>query len=142
MNATEDELAGVEGIGPTIAASVHSFFANPPNRELVECLRAAGLNFAGPVSPEVSQVLAGKSVVVTGTLEGWSREAAEEAVKARGGKAPGSVSKRTDAVVVGTEPGHAKLTKAQELNVPILDEAGFAHLLETGEVRPTPAQEA
>jgi len=136
--ATEHELAGVEGIGPTIAASVHSFFANAPNRELVERLRAAGLNFAGPVAPEVSQVLAGKSIVVTGTLEGWGREGAEEAIKARGGKAPGSVSKKTDAVVVGSEPGHAKLTKAQELNVPILDEAGFAHLLETGEVRPAP----
>jgi DNA ligase (NAD+) len=142
MAAAEDELSGVEGIGPTIAASVHSFFANAPNRELVERLRAAGLNFEGPVAPQVSQVLAGKSVVVTGTLERWSREAAEDAIKARGGKAPGSVSKRTDAVVVGTEPGHAKLTKAQELNVPVLDEAGFTDLLETGEVRPTPVREA
>jgi DNA ligase (NAD+) len=78
------------------------------------------------------QVLTGTSIVVTGTLEGWSREAAEEAIKARGGKAPGSVSKKTTAVVVGVEPGAAKLAKAQELGVPILDEAGFAHLLETG----------
>ncbi len=136
MAASEEELAEVEGIGPTIAASVHSFFASAPNRELIERLRVAGLNFSGPAAPQVAQVLTGKSVVVTGTLEGWSREAAEEAIKARGGKAPSSVSKRTDAVVVGSEPGHAKLTKAEELNVPILDEAGFAHLLETGEVRP------
>ena len=75
------------------------------------------------------------SVVVTGTLEGWSREAAEEAIKARGGKSPGSVSKKTTAVVVGSEPGAAKLAKATELGVPVLDEAAFARLLETGEVR-------
>jgi DNA ligase (NAD+) len=136
MGATEEELAGVEGIGPTIAASLRSFFTNAPNRELVERLRVAGLNFTGPSAPAVPQVLAGKSVVVTGTLERWSRESAEEAIKARGGKAPGGVSKKTDVVVAGSEPGHAKLTKAQELNVPVLDEAGFAHLLETGEVRP------
>jgi DNA ligase (NAD+) len=142
MAVAEDELSGADGIGPTIAASVHSFFDNAPNRDLVERLRAAGLNFEGPVAPRVAQVLTGKSVVVTGTLERWSREGAEEAIKARGGKAPGSVSKRTDAVVVGSEPGHAKLTKAQELNVPVLDEAGFAHLLETGEVRPTQVREA
>jgi DNA ligase (NAD+) len=73
-------------------------------------------------------------VVVTGTLEGWSREDAEEAIKARGGKSPGSVSKKTTAVVVGADPGAAKLTKAQELGVPILDEAGFAKLLDTGEL--------
>ncbi len=74
------------------------------------------------------------SVVVTGTLEGWSREEAEDAIKARGGKSPGSVSKKTTAVVVGAEPGAAKLAKAAELGVPVLDEAGFARLLETGEV--------
>ncbi len=140
MEASEEDLARVEGIGPTIAAAVRTFFASTPNRELVERLRGAGLNLRGPVAAAAPQVLAGRSVVVTGTLEGWSRESAEEAIKARGGKAPGSVSKKTDAVVVGAEPGHAKLTKAQELNVPILDEAGFAHLLETGEVRPAAPQ--
>ncbi len=74
------------------------------------------------------------SVVVTGTLEGWSREAAEEAIKARGGKSPGSVSKKTTAVVAGSEPGAAKLTKAAEFGVPLLDEAGFARLLDSGEL--------
>jgi DNA ligase (NAD+) len=74
------------------------------------------------------------SVVVTGTLEGWSREEAEEAVKSRGGKSPGSVSKKTTAVVVGESPGAAKLSKAEELGVPVLDEAAFARLLETGEL--------
>jgi DNA ligase (NAD+) len=73
-------------------------------------------------------------VVVTGTLEGYSREEAEEAIKARGGKSPGSVSKKTTAVVVGDSPGASKLTKAETLGVPILDEAAFEQLLTTGEV--------
>jgi len=79
-------------------------------------------------------VLSGKAVVVTGTLEGWSREEAEAAIKGRGGKSPGSVSKKTFAVVAGTEPGAAKIAKAEELGVPVLDEAGFAAVLETGEL--------
>jgi DNA ligase (NAD+) len=134
MAASLDELAAAEGIGPLIAENVHSFFANDRNRAVIEKLRAAGLNFTGPEAPAVAQVLAGMSVVVTGTLAGWSREAAEEAILSRGGKSPGSVSKKTTAVVVGAEPGQAKLTKATDLGVPILDEAGFARLLETGEV--------
>jgi len=76
----------------------------------------------------------GKSIVVTGTLEGWSREAAEEAIVARGGKSPGSVSKKTTAVVVGEGPGASKITKAEELGIPVLDEDGFRHLLDTGEL--------
>jgi DNA ligase (NAD+) len=79
-------------------------------------------------------VLAGKSVVVTGSLEGWSREEAEEAITARGGKSPGSVSARTTAVVVGDSPGASKLTKAEQLGVPMLDEEGFRRLLDTGEL--------
>jgi DNA ligase (NAD+) len=134
MAAAEDELAAVEGIGPTIAASICAWFANEHNRALIEKLRAAGVNFVGPDAPNEPQTLAGMSIVVTGTLEGWSREVAEEAIKVRGGKSPGSVSKKTTAVVVGVEPGQAKLTKAEELGVPILDEAAFAHLIETGEL--------
>ena len=118
MEAPEEEMAAVEGIGPMIAASVTRFFALPRNRQVIERLRQAGLNFEGPAAPDVPQILAGTSVVVTGTLEGWSREDAEAAIKARGGKAPGSVSKKTTAVVVGTEPGAAKLAKAPELGVP------------------------
>jgi DNA ligase (NAD+) len=72
--------------------------------------------------------------VVTGTLEGFSRDGATDAIKTRGGKAPGSVSKKTTAVVAGESPGGAKLTKAQELGIPVLDEDGFRHLLETGEL--------
>jgi DNA ligase (NAD+) len=138
MEASVDEIAVVEGIGPKIATSVHEFFASPANREVVEKLRAAGVNFEGEAAPDVPQTLTGKTVVVTGSLEGWSREEAEAAVKARGGKSPGSVSKKTTAVVVGESPGAAKLTKAEELGVPVLDEAGFAHLLKTGEL-PEPA---
>jgi len=138
MAASRPELAAVEGVGPTIAEAVATFFALPANREVIERLRLAGLNCEGPVAPREPQVLTGRSVVVTGTLEGWSREEALEAVKARGGKAPASVSKKTDAVVVGAEPGVAKLNKARELGVPILDEPGFAHLLGTGEVRAMP----
>ena len=134
MAATAEELSAVEGIGPIIGASVQRFFAMEPNRVVVERLRAAGLNFEGPGAPELPQVLAGLSIVVTGTLEGWSREEAEEAIKSRGGKSPGSVSKKTTAVVVGAEPGAAKLNKATELGIPVLDEAGFARLLETGEI--------
>ncbi|HZQ87936.1 MAG TPA: NAD-dependent DNA ligase LigA [Acidimicrobiales bacterium] len=134
MAASEEEISAVEGIGPTIARSVHEFFQNPGNREVIEKLRAAGVNMEGPAAPDEPQTLAGMSIVVTGTLEGLSREAAEEAIKARGGKAPGSVSKKTTAVVVGEGPGAAKLTKAQELGVPILDEVSFTYLLETGEL--------
>ena len=124
----------VEGVGPKIAASVHEFFASERNRAVIAKLRQAGVNLAGAQTSDLPRTLSGKSVVVTGTLEEWSREAAEEAVKARGGKAPGSVSKKTTALVAGEGPGAAKLTKAQELGVPVLDEAGFAHLLETGEL--------
>jgi DNA ligase (NAD+) len=134
MEASVDELGAVDGLGPTIAASVAEWFSDPRHRAVVDKLRAAGVNFAGPDTPAVPQVLAGRSIVVTGTLTGWSREGAEEAIKDRGGKSPGSVSKKTDAIVVGEAPGEAKLAKARELDVPILDEAGFAHLLETGDI--------
>jgi DNA ligase (NAD+) len=137
MEATLDELKAVEGVGPTIAESVHAWFADADHRELIERLRAAGVNFTGPAASRRPQTLAGLSVVVTGTLEGWSREEAEAVIKAHGGKSPGSVSKKTTAVVVGDGAGAAKLTKAESLGVPILDEAGFAHLLDTGELPPT-----
>jgi DNA ligase (NAD+) len=132
--AEVDELAAVEGIGPVIAESVADFFDSPGNRDLIERLRAAGVNLAGPDKPAVEPTLQGRSVVVTGTLEGYNRDEAEEAIKARGGKSPGSVSKKTYAVVVGEGPGASKLTKAEELGLPVLDEAGFEHLLATGEL--------
>jgi DNA ligase (NAD+) len=134
MEADEETLAAVEGVGPIIARSVHEFFASDANRAVVEKLRAAGVNFEGPARPQLAQTLEGRSVVVTGTLDGYSREGVEEAIKARGGKAPGSVSKKTTAVVAGREPGQAKITKAEELGIPIIDEAAFDKLLETGEL--------
>jgi DNA ligase (NAD+) len=133
MEATEEQLAAASGVGPVIATSVHEFFALESNRTVVEKLRAAGVNFEGPAAPDVAQTLAGMSVVVTGTLESLSRERAEDAIKARGGKAPGSVSKKTDYVVVGEGPGAAKVNKAAELGVPVIDEAAFLRLLETGQ---------
>ncbi|MGH9103187.1 MAG: helix-hairpin-helix domain-containing protein, partial [Acidimicrobiales bacterium] len=130
--AAEGQLASVEGVGPKVAAAVAGFFASERSRSMVGRLAEAGVSFEGPTRPGVPQVLTGKSVVVTGTLSGWSREDAEAAVKARGGRTPGSVSARTSAVVVGAEPGTAKLARAQELGVPVVDEAGFAELLESG----------
>ncbi|HXR21433.1 MAG TPA: NAD-dependent DNA ligase LigA [Acidimicrobiales bacterium] len=134
ITAPEDEIAGIEGIGPVIAASITRFFALPRNREVIDRLREAGLNFEGPSAPALAQTLIGKSVVVTGTLQRWSREESEAAIKARGGKAPGSVSQKTTAVVLGADPGGAKLTKATELGIPLLDEDGFDRFLETGEL--------
>lgn len=136
--ATEEELAAVEGVGPVIAGSVHQWFSDPDNRAIVAKLRDAGVNLTGPETSALPQVLEGMIVVVTGTLEGFTRESAEAAIKGRGGKSPGSVSKKTTAVVVGVGPGASKLTKAEELNIPILDEAGFVVLLETGTVPTQP----
>ncbi len=132
MAAPAEALAGVDGIGMVIAESVSRWFAQDVNRDMVERLRSAGVRFDVVERSNLAPTLLGKAVVVTGSLEGFSREGAEEAIKARGGKSPGSVSKKTTAVVVGNEPGASKLTKAQDLGVPILDEAGFVHLLETG----------
>jgi len=134
--APEAELAAIPGVGPTIARSVHAFFDDPRVGPVVEKLRVASVNLTGPVSPTLPQVLAGQAVVVSGTLEGWSREEAEAAIKARGGKSPGSVSKKSLALVVGREPGASKVTRAEELGVPVIDEAAFTRRLETGSLDP------
>lgn len=131
-SATEEELAGVEGVGAIIARSVHEWFADPTNRNVIEKLRAAGVNLQGPEASDLPQTLEGLIVVVTGTLERFSRDEAEAAIKSRGGKSPGSVSKKTTAVVIGAGPGASKVTKAEELGIPLLDESGFLELLETG----------
>jgi DNA ligase (NAD+) len=138
LSASVEDMAGVEGVGPIIAAAVHEWSSREDNRAVVEKLRRAGVNFAGPERPREPQVLESMSVVVTGALERRSREEAEEAIKARGGRSPGSVSKNTTAVVVGREPGASKLTKAESLGVPVLDEDAFEHLLETGELPAAP----
>jgi DNA ligase (NAD+) len=134
MGASVDDLAAVEGVGPVIAESVHAFFADPDNRDLVARLVRAGVNTTGPERSVLPQTLAGRSVVVSGTLAGFSRDGAEDAIKARGGKSPGSVSKKTFALVVGEDPGASKLTKAESLGIPVLDEPAFVQLLETGDL--------
>jgi DNA ligase (NAD+) len=134
MAAGEADLATTDGVGPIIASSIVRWFADPVHREMIEKLRAAGVEFGKVEVSRLPQVLAGKAVVVTGTLDGFSREEAEAAIKGRGGKSPGSVSAKTYAVVIGAEPGASKVTKATELGIPVLDEAGFRELLETGEL--------
>jgi DNA ligase (NAD+) len=144
MAKSAEELAAVEGVGSVIAGTIVSWFAVDVNHAYIERLRAAGVSFGDPAAAQaaaaarasIPQTLAGKTVVVTGTLAGYNREEAEEAITTRGGKSPGSVSKKTLALIVGESPGASKLTKAESLGVPILDEAGFDHLLATGELPP------
>ena len=134
MAASSDALATVDGVGEVIAQSITTWFSHDDNRAFVEKLRAAGVDFGRVEVSSAPQVLAGKAVVVTGTLDGFDRDGAERAIKERGGKSPGSVSAKTFAVVVGREPGASKISKAESLGVPMLDEAGFRHLLDTGEL--------
>ena len=134
IDGSEADLATTEGVGGVIAAAIKRWFAVEDNRRFIERLREAGVEFGNVVVSRQPQVLAGKAVVVTGTVPGFSREEAEAAIKDRGGKSPGSVSAKTFAVVVGADPGASKLTKATDLGIPMLDETGFVHLLETGEL--------
>ncbi|MEO5900188.1 MAG: NAD-dependent DNA ligase LigA, partial [Ilumatobacteraceae bacterium] len=136
LAANEAALATTDGVGPTIAAGIVGWYAIEANRRFVDKLREAGVDFGKVEISHVSPTLAGRAVVVTGTLTRRSREEAEVAIKDRGGKSPGSVSAKTYAVVVGEEPGASKLTKATTLGVPILDEDAFERLLETGELPP------
>jgi DNA ligase (NAD+) len=133
-SASVEQLAAIDGIGPVIARSVHDFFADPQRSALVDRLVAAGVTTEGPTRDRLPQTLEGRSVVVTGTLEHRSREEAVALVKAHGGRSPGSVSKSTWALVVGEAPGASKLAKAEQLGVPIVDEAVFERLLQTGEL--------
>ncbi|NYG07875.1 DNA ligase (NAD+) [Phycicoccus badiiscoriae] len=132
--ATGEELAGAEGVGGVIAEAVRDWFDAPGNDwhvRIVDQWAADGVRMEDERDESVEQTLAGLTVVVTGSLEGFSRDSAKEAILARGGKASGSVSKKTDYVVVGENAG-TKEDKARELGRPILDEAGFRRLLETG----------
>ena len=132
--ASAEELAAVDGVGGVIAASINTWFSTADNIAIIEKLRAASVEFGRVEISTEPQTLVGKAVVVTGTLSGYSREGAEEAIKSRGGKSPGSVSAKTFAVVIGESPGASKVTKAEQLNIPILDEAGFNILLQTGDL--------
>jgi DNA ligase (NAD+) len=131
--ASRDELAQAEGVGGVIADAVIEWFAVDWHASIVDKWAATGVRMADDRDASVARTLEGLTVVVTGSLEGFSRDQAREAILTRGGKAAGSVSKSTDYVVVGENAG-SKAAKAEELGVRILDEAGFRALLETGPV--------
>lgn len=130
-SASTEQLAAVEGVGPTIADAVKEWFSVDWHRAIVDKWRAAGVRMADERDTSVPRTLEGLSIVVTGSLAGFSRDDAKEAIVARGGKAAGSVSKKTAYVVAGDSPG-SKYDKAVELGVPILDEDGFRRLLAEG----------
>lgn len=137
-DASAEELEQIDGIGAEIADSIATFFAEarmPGNwrGRVLQAWKAAGVGMSTH-DEGLPQTLEGKSVVVTGTLEHFSRESAKEAIERRGGKASGSVSRKTDWVVVGANPG-SKATKAEELGIPIIDEQQFDTLLATGDVQ-------
>jgi len=130
MDATREDLERVPEIGPRISNAIRDFFDVAANRELIERLRAAGLNFIAE-RKVVSSKLNGLTFVLTGTLPTLTREEAKERIEREGGTVSGSVSKKTSYVVAGEEAG-SKLDKARSLHVPVLDEAGLTHLLERG----------
>jgi DNA ligase (NAD+) len=123
---SEEQLSEVNEIGPVIAHSVHAFFHSPAGEKIVPELRELGLNFGTPVEkkPQANGKLAGKTIVVTGSLQRFTREEIEELIHREGGKPAGSVSKKTDLVVAGEKAG-SKLEKAQKLGVPVVSEAEF-----------------
>ncbi|MEU0565777.1 NAD-dependent DNA ligase LigA [Nonomuraea sp. NPDC005983] len=132
MNASEEELAAVPGIGPRVAATIREWFEVDWHREIIERWRAAGVRMADEPAPEKGpQTLAGLTFVVTGTLGGFTRDSAADALTSQGGKVAGSVSKKTSFLIAGENAG-SKYDKAVSLGVPILDEAGFGVLLDKG----------
>jgi DNA ligase (NAD+) len=131
QQASQADLAAAEGVGPTIAEAVIEWFGVDWHREIVEKWRQAGVTMEDERDESQPRTLEGLTVVVTGSLEKFSRDSAKEAILSRGGKAAGSVSKKTDYVVVGDNAG-SKADKAEQLGVPVLDEAGFKKLLEDG----------
>jgi DNA ligase (NAD+) len=134
MDATLEQLLQVHDVGPIVAQSIRTFFDQPHNREVVEQLRAAGITWVegeGAVESRTPQPLAGKTLVLTGTLPTLSRDEAKALIEAAGGKVAGSVSKKTSYLVAGDEAG-SKLDKARELGLAVLDEAGLRALLADG----------
>jgi DNA ligase (NAD+) len=134
MHASDEKLTQLDGVGQTIAQSLLSWFAIDRNERLINRLREAGVNFTGEPVAEIAAedaTLADLTFVITGTLEGRTRDEAAAEIAARGGKVTGSVSKKTSYVVAGESPG-SKLAKAEQLGVTVLDEAAFDALLEHG----------
>jgi DNA ligase (NAD+) len=123
-------LQTIEGIGPVTAQSVVEWFSHKPNQKLVTRLKKVGVRVreAKKAAPQGQGALAGKTFVVTGTLPTMSREEAAAFIKSHGGKVTDSVSKKTSYLVVGTDPGGTKYNKAQELHVPMIDEAALRKL--------------
>lgn len=130
--AEVEDLAETDGVGLVIAQSFKEYFEVDWQRNIADSWAAAGVRMEEETSDKPEQTLEGLTIVVTGTLEEFSRDSAKEAILARGGKASGSVSKKTDFVVAGEKAG-SKEQKARDLGVPVLDEAGFVRLLETGQ---------
>nr|MDP9337136.1 NAD-dependent DNA ligase LigA [Actinomycetota bacterium] len=134
VGGSEEELTAIDGVGPTIAQSIGTWFSIDRNRRLVQRLRAAGVNFEGDRGPQrevVDASFAGLTFVLTGSLQHRTRDEAADEIGARGGKVTSSVSKKTSYVVVGEGPG-SKLGKAEQLGVAILDEQAFEALLARG----------
>ena len=129
--ASVDDLTQTDGVGAVIAAAVTEWFGVPWHAEIVERWTAAGVRMVDEIAPASEQPLAGLTLVVTGSLAGFSRDEAQEAITSRGGKASSSVSKNTSYVVVGENPG-SKAAKAEALGIPVLDEAQFQALLDGG----------
>ena len=129
--APVEDIADTEGVGAVIAQSFKDWFEVDWHRNILDSWAASGVTMQDDATDIPEQVLAGLTIVVTGTLENFSRDSAKEAIISRGGKASGSVSKKTHYVVVGDKAG-SKETKARDLGLTILDEAGFQRLLETG----------
>lgn len=142
FEATDEQRAAVEGVGGVIARAIGAWYEHPGNRGFIDRLEAAGVNFGSEEEVQaaiaaraaIPQTLEGKNVVVTGAVPGHTREGAEQAIVDRGGKSPGSVSKKTFALVVGEGAGASKLTKAESLGVPQVAAERFEELLATGEI--------
>jgi DNA ligase (NAD+) len=131
--ASLEELEAVDGLGPVIAASVYQYCREPETRERMARLALAGLSLHEPESASTLELtLLGRAVVVTGSVEGYSRDEAEAAIVERGGTSPGSVSKKTYCVVVGEAPGASKITRARDLGIPMIGAGGFAQFLASG----------
>ncbi len=131
-------LEAIDGIGPVIAQSMFEFARDPESALRLDRLKASGVALVEPeVSNALEQTLSGKAVVVTGSVDGYSRDGAEAAIIARGGTSPGSVSKKTYCVVVGDAPGASKVTKAEELSIPMIPGSQFESLLNKGDYKPS-----
>src|SRR5207244_10745768 len=125
-----DRRTPVEGVGPSMAKDIHAFFQDPAHRKMIEELRRAGVKMTEEVRPRPKggAVLSGKTFVVTGTLKNYQREEIDELIRKLGGKAAGSVSKKTDFVIAGEKAG-SKLDKARELGIPVLSEQEFEKMI-------------